>query len=131
MLTLMSSRTGQRIASAVEVAVTRSARRRGLLGREALPPSSGMLLAPCSMIHTAFMRFPIDVIFIDCEGEVTRVVRRLGSWRAAGSLQAYATIELAAGALDGCDVAAGDRLYFEGFVEAGVDGLAAAGLAFR
>lgn len=129
MLALMNTRTGQRIASAVEVAVTRSARRRGLLGRSALDPSSGMLLAPCSMIHTAFMRFPIDVIFVDRGGQVTRIVRRLGSWRAAASLRASATIELAAGALDACDVVPGDRLYFEGF--AGFEALAGAGLAFR
>ena len=127
MLTLVSARSGRRIASAVEVAVTRSARRRGLLGRAALDPSAGMLLAPCSMIHTAFMRFPIDVIFIDRQGRVTRIVRRLGAWRTAASLGASATIELAAGALDACDVVPGDRLYFEGF--AGLNVLAGAGLA--
>ena len=127
---LMSSRTGQRIAGAVEVAVTRSSRRRGLLGRASLDPSSGMMLAPCSMIHTAFMRFPIDVIFVDRAGQVTRIVRRLGKWRAAASLRASATIELAAGALDACDVVPGDRLYFEGVAD--IEGVAgAAGFAFR
>jgi hypothetical protein len=127
---LINARSGQRIASAVEIAVTRSARRRGLLGRASLDPSSGMLLAPCSMIHTAFMQFPIDVIFVNRAGQVTRIVRRLGAWRAAASLRASATIELAAGALDACDVVPGDRLYFEEFV--GFEGFAgAAGLAFR
>ena len=131
MAVLMSARTGQRIAEAVDVAVTRSARRRGLLGRASLDPSAGLMLAGCSMIHTAFMQFPIDVIFVDRAGQVTRIVRRLGKWRAAASLRASATIELAAGALDACDVVPGDRLYFEGV--AGVEGAAAgaAGFAFR
>ncbi len=71
------------------------------------------------MIHTAFMRFAIDVIFVDRTGRIMRVVRDLGPWRIAASLGAYATIELASGALESCDVAVGDRLYLEGAAGAG------------
>ena len=71
------------------------------------------------MIHTAFMRFAIDVIFVDRTGRVVRVVRDLGPWRIAASLRAYATIELASGALESRDVAVGDRLYLEGAAGAG------------
>ena len=68
------------------------------------------MLAPCLAVHTAFMRFAIDILFVDRAGCITRIVRRLPPWRAAASPGAYATIELAAGALDGRDVVVGDRV---------------------
>jgi uncharacterized membrane protein (UPF0127 family) len=56
------------------------------------------------------MRFPIDVLFVARDGRVTKIVERLGAWRAAASFAAFATIELTAGALDDRDLAVGDRL---------------------
>jgi hypothetical protein len=117
----MNSRSGQRVASAIELALTRSARRRGLLHRTALDPAAALLLAPCAAVHTAFMQFAIDVIFVDRAGRVRRIVRRLQPWRIAASRHAYATVELAAGSLDSRDVAVGDRLYLETTDAAGVD----------
>lgn len=108
--TLVNVRSGQVLATAIAFAVTRASRRQGLLGRDGLAPSSGLLLKPCSAVHTAFMRFAIDVIFIDRAGTVTRVVRGLRPWRIAGSWRAHATIELGAGALGTRDVIVGDRL---------------------
>jgi uncharacterized membrane protein (UPF0127 family) len=108
---LINRRSGETIAAGIEVALTRSARRRGLLSHTALHPDEGLVLAPCQAIHTAFMRFAIDVIFLDRTGCVLRIVRRLPPWRVAASFHAYATIELAAGALDARDVLVGDPLY--------------------
>jgi uncharacterized membrane protein (UPF0127 family) len=116
---LINGRSGQTIATAIELALTRSARRRGLLDRTALDPSSALMLAPCLMIHTGFMRFAIDVIFVNRSGRVLRIVRDLGPWRIAASFGAYATIELAAGALVSRDVAVGDCLYLDGAAGAG------------
>ena len=93
MMTLMNGRTEQRIAT-VELATTRVERRRGLLGRDGIDPGSALVLAPCCSIHTAFMRFAIDVIFVNRSGHVVRIVRDLRAWRFAASLAAYATIEL-------------------------------------
>ena len=107
---LINARSGEAIATDVELALTRSARRRGLLERDSLDPAAALVLSPCVAVHTAFMRFAIDVIFVNRAGHVTRIVRRLAPWRAAASLHAYATIELAAGALDRFNVAIGDRL---------------------
>ena len=118
-LALMNARSGEMVATTTELAVTRSARRRGLLDRSALDPSSALVLAPCLMIHTAFMRFSIDVIFVNREGQVVRIVRDLAPWRIAASFGAYATVELAAGALASRDVAVGDRLYVEGAADGG------------
>lgn len=111
--TLMNARSGQVLATAIELALTRATRREGLLHRTGLDPSAALVLAPCLAVHTAFMQFAIDVIFVDRAGRVRRIVRRLQPWRMAASLRAYATIEMAAGALDSRDVAVGDRLYLK------------------
>jgi uncharacterized membrane protein (UPF0127 family) len=111
MTRLINARSGEEIATAVEVALTRAARRRGLLERDSLDPAAALVLSPCIAVHTAFMRFAIDVIFVDKEGHVTRTVKRLVPWRIAASFRAHATIELPAGALDRFSVAIGDRLF--------------------
>ena len=56
-----------------------------------------------------FMRFPIDVIFVDGEGRAARIVRNLAPWRIAVALRAHAVIELAAGSLTR-DLRVGDEL---------------------
>jgi len=111
---LINARTSMAVASVVELAVTRADRRRGLLGRDALDVSAGMMLAPCLAVHTAFMRFPIDVVFVDREGVVRKIVRQMKPWRIAASPRAYAVIELAAGIER--DVVPGDRLFLSGAV---------------
>jgi uncharacterized membrane protein (UPF0127 family) len=108
---LMNARTNEVIADHVEIADTRATRRRGLLGRDRLEPSHALLLLPCFSIHTAFMRFPIDAVFVNREGVVVRVVADMGPWKMAAAWRAHAVIELAAGALRSHDLRAGDRLY--------------------
>jgi uncharacterized membrane protein (UPF0127 family) len=108
---LMNARSGEALASGVELALTRADRRQGLLKRDALENDSALILSPCFAVHTAFMRFAIDVVFVDRIGHVTRIVRHLRPWRIAVSFRAYATIEFGAGALDRFDLAVGDRLY--------------------
>ena len=105
---LMNRRTGKAIASAVEIASTRHSRRRGLLGRDALDPEAALVLTPCCAVHTAFMRFAIDVVFLNRDGGVLRLVCDLPPWRVAAALRAHTVIELAAGTLRGRDLAVGD-----------------------
>lgn len=85
-------------------------RMRGLLGARALPPGEGLLLTPAPSVHTAFMRFPIDVVFLDRDSVVVRVVQRLAPWRAASATRARAALELAAGEIEGRGVQVGDWL---------------------
>jgi uncharacterized protein len=110
---LMNARTGHVVAASVELAVTSATRRRGLLGRDRIEPSSAIVIAPCNAIHTVAMRFAIDVVFVDRQGRVRKIVRALRPWRLAAAMFAYATIELGAGSLDDCDLLRGDRLYLE------------------
>jgi uncharacterized membrane protein (UPF0127 family) len=109
---LMNERTGRPFATSVEIAGTSETRRRGLLGREGLAESAALVIAPCWAVHTFFMRFVIDIVFVDRGGRVVKIVRRLRPWRMAASLRAYAVVELAGGGADGPNgVAVGDRLY--------------------
>ena len=110
-LALVNQRTDEALASHVEVAVTRSARRKGLLGRDGLGTSCALILAPCAAIHTMFMRFDIDAVFVDDDGRAVKVVRNLVPWRIAANASAHAVVEFPAGTLRDDDVAVGDRLY--------------------
>jgi uncharacterized membrane protein (UPF0127 family) len=108
---LMNERTHQTVATTVEIAATRTTRRRGLLGRDGLPDASAMVLAPCAAVHTAGMRFPIDVVFVDRQGYAVKVVRNLQPWRIALATSGRAVIEMPAGTLRWGQVLLGDRLY--------------------
>jgi uncharacterized protein len=103
-------RTGELVASAVEPAFDSRARRRGLLGRAALEPGRALVLAPCSSVHTAFMRFAIDVVFAARDGRVLKVAADVRPWRLRVGLRAFAVIELPAGAAAAGGVRAGDVL---------------------
>ena len=92
------------------VAETPLTRLRGLLGRRGLEPGEGLLIRPAGSVHTLFMRFPIDVVFLAPGGEVLRVVHELDPWRMASRRGARSVIELAAGECARRGVAAGDRL---------------------
>jgi uncharacterized membrane protein (UPF0127 family) len=99
------------VASDVEIADTRAARRRGLLGRRRLPAGSALILTPCHAIHTFGMQFTIDVAFVDSRGRVRKVVRELPPWRVAAALLGSTAIEFPAGVLEAHAVAVGDQLY--------------------
>jgi uncharacterized protein len=85
-------------------------RMRGLLGRSFLELDEGLLLRPAASIHTAFMRFPIDAVFVDEEGRVLRVAERIKPWRTAAAKGARAVVELPAGTAETVGIAPGQRL---------------------
>jgi hypothetical protein len=108
---LINERTRQPVAMSVEIAATRTSRRRGLLGRDRLDEACAMVLAPCGAVHTVGMRFAIDVVFLDRQGYAVKVVHDLRPWRLALAPRARAVIEMAAGSLRWGHVLPGDRLY--------------------
>src|SRR5258706_15195971 len=69
-------------------------RMRGLLGRDGLEPGTGMLIDRAGSVHMFFMRFPIDVVFLDRNRKVVRIVPGLRPWRMAGARKAVAALEL-------------------------------------
>jgi uncharacterized membrane protein (UPF0127 family)/CheY-like chemotaxis protein len=85
-------------------------RMRGLLGRKSISPGEGMLLRPAPAIHTAFMRFAIDIVFLDFENNVLSVVDSLVPWRTAADRHAYSALELAPGEAKRLGITPGDQL---------------------
>jgi uncharacterized membrane protein (UPF0127 family) len=87
------------------------------MGKGGLDQGEGLIIDPCSSIHTLFMRFPIDVVYCDAERRVVRTVAGLKPWRlnSSGSLLGGAryTIELPAGVIDASHTLVGDQLAFE------------------
>jgi uncharacterized protein len=79
------------------LAETMFTRLRGLLGRKGLAEGEGLLLRPASSIHTAFMRFAIDAVFIDRENRIVKVAAELRPWRMAACRGSRAVLELPAG----------------------------------
>jgi uncharacterized membrane protein (UPF0127 family) len=95
------------------VADTPLSRMRGLLGRSELEEGEGLLLRPTNSVHMFFMRFPIDVVFLDRELAVRKIVERLRPWRMAGCRGARAALELPAGTAGRTGITVGERLSLE------------------
>lgn len=104
---------GTVVCERCEVADRYFARMRGLIGRDGLEPGGGMLLTPEPSVHMFFMRFPIDVVFLDREHRVVGVRHELRPWQMAGARGAHASLELPAGATASAGIAEGDVLVFE------------------
>jgi uncharacterized membrane protein (UPF0127 family) len=86
------------------------ARLKGLLLAPPPKPGEGLLLDPCASVHTAFMRYPIDVVFLDRAGCIEKIVPGLKPWRIAACRSATRTLELAAGDARRLNLAVGQSL---------------------
>jgi uncharacterized membrane protein (UPF0127 family) len=83
----------------------------GLMGRRKLPDGQGLLLKPCTSVHTFFMRFPIDVIFLDKTSKVVKIIPAMKPWRAAlGGRGAHSALELNGGSAEEAGLEVGDTL---------------------
>jgi uncharacterized membrane protein (UPF0127 family) len=101
---------GAAVCERCVLATSPLARMRGLLGRSSLAGDEGILLRPAPSVQTAFMRFPIDVVFADRDLVVLKIVPSLPPWRLAACRGAKATFELAAGEAERRGVVVGTRL---------------------
>jgi len=81
----------------VVVATTPFARLRGLIGRPCPAPGTGSLLRPAASVHTCFMRYSIDIVFLDRDGRVLAVHAAVPPWRMRAQRGARAVLELRAG----------------------------------
>jgi uncharacterized protein len=102
--------TGRVVCRHCEIARGSFARMRGLLGRKGLGEDEGMLITRTSSVHTAFMAFPMDAVFLDRELRVRRVVPAMRSWRAAWKPGSRSVLELAAGEAERVGIREGSRL---------------------
>ena len=111
---LRNPRTGAALAVRVERASSMLGRMRGLLGRSELPEGDALLIAPCASIHTLFMRFRIDVVFLSRELRVVRAISGLHPWRATRFHRGAAmAVELPEGTVARTGTREGDVLELE------------------
>jgi uncharacterized protein len=102
------------LGEAIEVADTAVRRVKGLLGRECLEDGQGLLFKQCSSLHTLFMRFPIDILFIDRKGKVLRSRSDVTPFKfVAAPLRAQYALELPAGSIARSKTRVGDHLLFK------------------
>ena len=103
------------LAESVELASCLRDRLRGLLGRDSLAESRAMYLVPCNSIHTFFMRFNLDLLFLDRNLVVVKIVRNLRPGRiVSGGIRSAGVIELQSGWLPEDAVGKGDQLLWSG-----------------
>jgi uncharacterized membrane protein (UPF0127 family) len=107
---LWNRRTGLPIATRLLPAFDSAARRQGLLGRTGLSDGEALVLAPCSAVHTAFMRFPLDLLFLNRAGTVLKTASGVPPWRVRAAWRGFAVVELAPGALAESDSRRGDTV---------------------
>ena len=89
------------LAEQADIANNVWTRGKGLLGRRELPEGSGLVIEPCSSIHTLFMAFPIDVAFVAKDGRVVAVAHTLKPWRLGPfARKVRYVVELPAGTLE-------------------------------
>ena len=98
------------LSPSVETADTFLRRLRGLMFRAELPAGGGLLIRPAGSVHTCFMRFAIDVVFLDRELRVVRVAEAVRPWRLALARGARAVLELPAGEAADRGIVAGSVL---------------------
>jgi uncharacterized membrane protein (UPF0127 family) len=108
---VINDRTGAVVATSIAEADGAWRAFKGLMFRKELPEGHGMIFRPARGIHTHFMRFPIDLIFLDKSSVVVKIRPAMGPWR-FDFTSADAVIEMNAGAAIANDILSGDRLVF-------------------
>ena len=108
--TSLERQDGRVVCEHLLVAARPLRRMRGLLGRSGLSEGEGILLRPAGSIHTFFMRFAIDAVFLDRDLVVVGIEPSLPPWRTAGRRGAKAVVELASGECERRGIDIGDTL---------------------
>jgi uncharacterized protein len=103
---------GTVLATHLEVAGSAAERTKGLLGRDGLAPGEGLWIVPCESVHTFFMRFVIDLVYLDRKNEVKKIRSAVRPWRVSACLSAHSVVELPAGTIDKTRTEVGDTLGF-------------------
>jgi uncharacterized protein len=107
---LRIERSGAVLGTALVIAGDSASRREGLLGREALAPGAGLVIAPSQGIHTFGMRFPLDIVCVTRDGVVTKLRHAVPPRRIVLSWAAFAIVEIGSGEAERAGVMVGDRL---------------------
>jgi uncharacterized membrane protein (UPF0127 family) len=86
----------------------------GLMGKKPLPEGEALLIDPCSSVHTMFMRFPIDVVYISKDNRVVKIAPEMRAWRAGlGGKGAHKVLEMLPGTAAAVGLEVSDELRFD------------------
>jgi uncharacterized membrane protein (UPF0127 family) len=112
MAVLENNATKQTLVSNLEVATTFWTRGKGLLGRSGLLDDQALWIHHCNSIHTCFMKFAIDCVFVDKKMKVQVLRSDVRPWRVIGPFwKASSVIEMPAGTIRRLNIQVGDELY--------------------
>jgi hypothetical protein len=109
---VLNATRGTVLATQLTKAHTGATRRKGLLGRDSLLSGEGLWIAPCESVHTFFMRFAIDLVYLDRQQQVRKVKSEVGPWRMSACWSAHSVLELPAGTIVATRTERGDSLEF-------------------
>lgn len=88
-------------------------RMRGLLWKKPLSDNCSLWISPCNSVHTFFMRYPIDVVFLSRDGVIRKISREIKPWSMASCWGANSVLELYPGAAAVAGLVVGGRLQFK------------------
>jgi uncharacterized membrane protein (UPF0127 family) len=102
------------LAENLRIARSLWARTKGLLGTRELPLGEGLLIDPCGSIHSFWMQYPFDALFLDRKGEVVHSISRMKPYRVSRVVfSAHSVLELPAGTIEATGTRPGDLVHVE------------------
>jgi uncharacterized membrane protein (UPF0127 family) len=102
------------LADASDKASNPISRGKGLIGRKTLLPGQGLIIQPCNSIVMFFMRFPLDVVFVDGNGNICHLLREIKPWRTSSIVRGSKyVVELPAGTIESTGTEVGDKIEIE------------------
>jgi uncharacterized membrane protein (UPF0127 family) len=101
------------LADSADLADTSEKRRTGLLKHTELKQGEGLWIAPCESVHSFFMKFTIDVLYLDRGKKVRGLRPQMKPWRMSACLPAHSVLELPAGTIERTGTQKGDQLTLE------------------
>ena len=104
---------GNVLADSADLADTSEKRRTGLLKHTELKPGEGLWINPCESVHSFFMKFTIDVLYLDRTKKVRGMRPNMKPWRVSACLPAQSVLELPAGTIEQTGTKKGDQLTLE------------------
>ena len=109
-----NTRTGKVLATDVKIADTLFTRMKGLLGRKELPEGEALWIKPCFSIHTFFMKFPIDILFLNKQNQIIAFVTEFPPNRLTRVYaRSFSVLELPTGTIDAANAIIGDNIRIE------------------
>jgi uncharacterized protein len=103
---------GTMLATSLEVADSGAKRNKGLLGRKGVDAGGGLWIVPCESVHTFFMQFPLDLVYLDRKNVVKKIRENVPAWRLSMCLSAHSILELPAGTIRATQTERGDMVEF-------------------